>query len=91
MTEDDARKRYDTAGMVTPWADLPINQRRMIGVIFDKSDRQRAAEKLMKMAAARSVETCLGWAHPDCETLEDAARLLQGEPVARPSTDGVLS
>lgn len=51
------------------------------------------ADKLMQMAARRSVETQFGWAHPDCETLQEAARVLRGEPVTNPITivEGVLS
>lgn len=42
--------------------------------------REKLAEKLMLIAARRSVESPLGWAHPDCETLEEAARILKGAP-----------
>ncbi len=54
--------------------------------------REQIAKRLMEMAARRSAETQFGWAHPDCEALEEAARLLRGEPVpvlAEP--DAVLS
>lgn len=52
------------------------------------------ADKLMTIAARRSVETQFGWSHPDCEVLEQAARILRGEPEANPADDrieGVLS
>jgi hypothetical protein len=49
------------------------------------------AERLMRMAARRSVETQFGWAHPDCADLEEAARLLRGEPEPAPQPDvGVI-
>ncbi len=40
MDEAEARRRYEAAGMITPWDTLPTNQRRMIGVMFDKRDRE---------------------------------------------------
>lgn len=50
------------------------------------------AEKLLAIAAQKSVQTQFGWAHPDCETLEQAARLLTGTQQQRPKyDDAVLS
>lgn len=49
------------------------------------------AGHLLGMAARKSTETCFGWAHPDCEALQEAARLLKGEPVPAVSKDAVLS
>lgn len=59
-----------------------------------RSDRAKIADALMAMAARKSVTTTFGWAHPDCVTLKEAARLLKGEP--EPKIDdgravGVLS
>jgi hypothetical protein len=47
-------------------------------------DRERLAEKLLLIAARRSVESPLGWACPDCEVLEEAARIVRGEPEKKP-------
>jgi hypothetical protein len=44
------------------------------------SDIAEIAEGLMQMAARRSVETNFGWAHPDCQLLQEAARILRKEP-----------
>ena len=54
---------------------------------------EQIAKRLIEMAARRSVETQFGWAHTDCETLQEAARVLRGEPVptAPAIVDGVLS
>lgn len=51
------------------------------------------AERLMEMAARRSVETPLGWAHPDCEVLVDAAHALlhEPQPIEPAIVDGVLA
>lgn len=49
------------------------------------------ARHLLEMAARKSTETCFGWAHPDCEALQEAARLLKREPVPPTSDDAVLS
>lgn len=52
------------------------------------------AEKLLTIAARRSTETSFGWAHPDCEALEEAARILRGDPPAKPDdgrADAILS
>jgi hypothetical protein len=57
-------------------------------------DRERLAEKLLLIAARRSVESPLGWACPDCEVLEEAARIVRGEPEKKPDDGraiGVLS
>ena len=56
--------------------------------------RSRLADKLMCIAARRSTETQFGWSHPDCEALEEAARILRGEPDPKPDdgrADAVLS
>lgn len=59
----------------------------------DANERGHIATQLMQMAARQSVRTVFGWTHPDCVTLQEAARLLRGEPDpkidARPI--GVLS
>lgn len=39
------------------------------------------AEQLLLLAAKRSTETQFGWTHPDCEVLQEAARLVRGEPA----------
>jgi len=49
------------------------------------------AERLLEIAARRSVETQFGWAHPDCAALHEAARLLRGEPVQVDVPGAVLS
>lgn len=46
------------------------------------------------MAARRSTQSQFGWAHPDCEVLEKAARIIRGEPEKKPDDGraiGVLS
>lgn len=56
--------------------------------------REEVALKLMLIAARRSVESPLGWACPDCEVLEEAARIIRGEPEKKPDDGraiGVLS
>jgi hypothetical protein len=42
---------------------------------------EQIATRLMEIGARRSVETQFGWAHPDCEALQEAARILRGETV----------
>ena len=56
-------------------------------------DRERIANELLNMAARKSVNTSFGWTHPDCITLQEAARMLRGEPVPVPPdyVEGVLS
>jgi len=57
-------------------------------------ERERIADRLMALAAQQSVRTQFGWSHPDCETLQEAARLLRGQPVEKPDDGravGVLS
>lgn len=57
-------------------------------------DGKRLSEKLLQIAARRSVESPLGWAHPDCEVLEEAARIVRGDPPKRPDdgrATGVLA
>lgn len=52
------------------------------------------ADKLLQIAARRSTETQFGWAHPDCEALQEAARIVRGYPPAKPDgsqADAVLS
>jgi hypothetical protein len=52
------------------------------------------AGKLLAIAAKISTQTQFGWSHPDCEALEDAARILRGEPPMKTPDDrveGVLS
>lgn len=55
--------------------------------------REQIAKRLMEMAARRSVQTQFGWAHPDCEVLQEAARILRGEPRPKKPkhVEGVLS
>lgn len=56
--------------------------------------RERIAGLLMEMAARQSVKTQFGWAHPDCVTLQEAARMLRGQPAPKPDDGraiGVLS
>lgn len=58
------------------------------------TEAERVADDLMKFAAWYSVQSPLGWAAPICGTIQEAARLLKGEP--EPKRDdgrapGVLS
>lgn len=57
------------------------------------TERERIARELMAMAARQSVKSQFGWAHPDCVTLTEAARLLRGEPQPKQPeiVNGVLS
>jgi hypothetical protein len=58
------------------------------------TENERLAEKLLLIAARKSVTTQFGWAHPDCIDLQEAARILRGEPKPKPDdgrTIGVLS
>lgn len=43
--------------------------------------RHAIADRLLKIAARRSVETSFGWSHDDCAVLQEAARILKNEPV----------
>lgn len=53
---------------------------------------KEVADGLMEIAARRSVESPFGWASPDCEVLQEAARIIRSEPVkAHDPTDVVLS
>lgn len=54
---------------------------------------EQIAQRLLDMAARRSTETVFGWAHPDCETIDEAVRVLRGQPErAEPHRiDAVLS
>ena len=52
---------------------------------------EQVAKRLMEIAARRSVETQFGWAHPDCEALQEAARVLRGEPLPVYDGNAVLS
>ena len=74
--------------------------RQTTNKILDRSNgmtqpgRNRLAEKLLLIAARRSVASPLGWAHPDCEVLEEAARIVRGDPPKKPDdgrADAVLS
>lgn len=42
---------------------------------------KEVADGLMQMAARRSVESPFGWSSPDCEVLQEAARIIRGEPI----------
>jgi hypothetical protein len=53
---------------------------------IDMKIPSETAFALLTMAARKSVETPLGWSHPDCVVLVEAARLLKGEPDAVPTT-----
>jgi hypothetical protein len=58
------------------------------------TENERLAEKLLLIAARMSVDSPLGWGRPDCVTLEEAARVLRGEPKPKPDDGraiGVLS
>ena len=55
------------------------------------TERARISEELLRIAARRSVETAFGWTHPDCVLLQEAARLVRGDPPPKTSTDAVLS
>lgn len=46
--------------------------------------QKEVADGLMQIAARRSVESPFGWASPDCEVLQEAARIVRGEPVKLP-------
>jgi hypothetical protein len=46
----------------------------------DLFEAHRLADKLLTMAARRSIETQFGWTHPDCVNLQEAARILKNEP-----------
>ena len=48
--------------------------------LVEAMERAELAHRLLEMAARRSTETSFGWAHPDCEVLEEAARVLRGDP-----------
>lgn len=54
---------------------------------------KKIASELMSMAARLSVKTPFGWSHPDCIALQEAARLLRGEPEPKAPAivEGVLS
>lgn len=39
------------------------------------------ADGLMQIAARRSIESPLGWSCPDCEVLQEAARIIRGQPA----------
>jgi hypothetical protein len=52
------------------------------------------AERLLLMAARKSITTPFGWTHPDCVDLQEAARIIRGEPEQKPHdgpVDAVLS
>ena len=52
------------------------------------------SKQLLTIAAGISVRSPLGWAHPDCAALEEAARIVRGEPEKKPDDGraiGVLS
>ena len=55
---------------------------------------ERIAEELMNFAAWYSTQSPFGWAAPICGTIQDAARILRGEPERKPDDGkalGVLS
>ena len=53
---------------------------------------REVADGLMQIAARRSVESPFGWACPDCQVLEQAARIIRNDPgPAHDPTDVVLS
>ena len=55
--------------------------------------REQIAKRLLEMAAVQSVQSPFGWSHPNCVALQEAARVLMGEPEPKEDTraDGVLS
>jgi hypothetical protein len=57
----------------------------------DFMSREQIAKRLMEMAARRSVETQFGWAHPDCDVLQEAARALTGASLPAEYPGAVLS
>ena len=62
-------------------------------IVRQARDRAKVADELMKMAARKSVKSVFGWTHPDCVTLQEAARLLRGDPELKQDERpvGVLS
>jgi hypothetical protein len=48
----------------------------------------KLANALMEMAARLSVNSPLGWCRPDCVALQEAARILRGEP--EPKTPDIV-
>lgn len=68
------------------WEDNPPpNKAQEVSV-----NRQALADRLMKMAAKRSTETQFGWSHPDCAALEEAARIVRGDPPKKPADSRVI-
>lgn len=69
-----------------------IGQRLSAAAYVDR-EADKVADKLLTMAARKSVTTQFGWTHPDCIALKEAARLLRHEPYPEPDTNpvGVLS
>lgn len=64
------------------------------GVVGVPEGASRLARDLLTLAAWHSTQTQFGWTHPDCVALQEAARILKGEPA--PTLDdgraiGVLS
>lgn len=93
---DDARKFMRTdkwpREREPSWTEL-VN---VITALADERDAgrdKRLADKLMGIAARRSVHALQGWANPDCADLVEAARLLRGEPrqPIQGIDEGVLS
>lgn len=57
-------------------------------------NRMKTADDLMKFAAWYSTQSPFGWAAPICGTIQEAARLLRGEPEQKRDdgkAPGVLS
>lgn len=60
MTEAEARQRYEAPGMVTPWDNMPENQRAGIIALFAEKDRMTerfiAGAQACREMMARFVE-----------------------------------
>jgi len=53
--------------------------------------KEECARKCLEFAAWYSMQQPLGWGSPYCETLQEAARLLRGEPKPVDTGEAVLS
>lgn len=60
MTEAEAQKRYEALGMITPWDDMPENQRAGVVALFAEKDRMAksfiAGAQACREMMARFVE-----------------------------------
>lgn len=89
-----ARPELTEDVMLSP-DEFRIVGQRLLAMQHDIDSRtdEKLADRLEKIAAAKSVTTPLGWAHPDCADLARAARILRGQPYldAPAIVEGVLS